>query len=60
MAYLSKGMLNEALADVNKSIEAQSNYPKSYETRAKVYSQMGKTAEAARDMEKVKALTSGG
>jgi hypothetical protein len=49
-------MLKEAMSDVNKVIEMQVNNPKAYEIRAQVFTLMGKTAEAAKDLEKLRGL----
>lgn len=55
-AYLAKNMPDKAVEDATLAIERQPNYARAYETRARALMQMGRTAEAARDMEQARAL----
>lgn len=55
-AQLKSGQLAKALEDTNKALAINPNYPFAYNTRAAIYQQMGESAKAQADLQKVKQL----
>ncbi len=56
-AYLKNGKIDLGLADVNRAVQMQPNNPKLYETRVQLLRAAGRMAEAAKDLEKIQAIT---
>lgn len=52
-AHLKNGEPDQALADVNKALEINPNYAKSYQTRAVIYQQLGQTDKMQADLQMV-------
>jgi tetratricopeptide (TPR) repeat protein len=51
LAYMHKGMVEEALNDFNKSIELDGDHPDHYNSRARLYEMIGERDKAIRDSE---------
>ena len=58
-AYLKNGEPDKALADLNQAIALNPRYLKAYQTRAVIYQQMGKPAQAQADMKIVQQSQQG-
>lgn len=55
-AFLQKGNLTAALDDANKALGINSKYPRAYQTRGAIYSQLGQTDKAQMDMQMAQQL----
>ena len=53
-AYLKTNDLQAALADANQAIDINANYTRAFQTRAAIYTRLGKPDLAAADLQKLK------
>lgn len=51
-AYLQTAAIKDALADANKALEINANYPRAYQTRSVIYNILGEPEKARADLEK--------
>ena len=55
-ARLQKGYYGDALDDVNKAVAINRNYPRAYQTRGAIYSNLGQLDKAKADLEMAQQL----